>query len=625
MHQPPNTNQHNPKNFPDAHDILMNAPFGVFTFTPDGKLLSANPAMVRMLGYDSSQELIERITDITSRLYVDPADRTELTRILAQYGGVQDHDFRLQQNNGAEQWVSVSIVEQKDETGNVYYQGFLKDISMRMQAEAESIKSHASLISVLNSIEDLIYVADMFSYEVLFVNDYGKNLFGNFAGEKCWSIFQADQTRPCVFCTNHRLLDAQGKPSGTYVWQHHNQNLDKWFYCQDKAIPWPDGRLVRLEIATDITELKKKEQELSIKDMAINSSNDAIAIADMDGRLNFVNKAFLDLWGYTEAEDVLGRYAASLHVNTEEAQKMLKKVQTEGSISMQEASIRKADGTEIDVQVNSSLILRQDGLQAGSIGVFRDLTEIKRAQANLDAAYKSLQKTLHEKDMFFSIIAHDLKSPMAGFLDLTRFFSEELDTFSSQEIRQLSQEMHKSLENIFDLLNNLLMWSRTQQGQIKHQPELQKLDSLIQQHKEMARQVGIKKTIEVYSEVPDDLMVWADQQMISTVLRNLLFNAIKFTRPGGKVCARASRYNSFVKVEIRDNGIGMDEKMTSKVFALDQKTSRKGTAGEKGTGLGLILCKDFVQRNGGEIWIESQPEQGTSVYFTLPTGEDRKS
>jgi len=232
---------------------------------------------------------------------------------------------------------------------------------------------------------------------------------------------------------------------------------------------------------------------------------------------------------------------------------------------------------------------------------------------------EELQKINAEKDKFFSIIAHDLRSPFNGFLGLTEIMAEGLPRMTLDEIQQIAVVMRNSAANLFHLLGNLLEWSRMQRGITTFLPNSVSLISKINENMVLTLEEANKKEITVNYNVPDDLEVFADSEMLGGIIRNLMTNAVKFTPRGGSisVSAKAVSDNS-VHVSITDTGIGMSHKMIGNLFHLDIDTNRKGTEGESSTGLGLMICKDFIEKNGGKLWIESEEGKGSTFGFTLP-------
>lgn len=253
-----------------------------------------------------------------------------------------------------------------------------------------------------------------------------------------------------------------------------------------------------------------------------------------------------------------------------------------------------------------------------SIGValmrVRNEDEVRRYSAELKAL-------LAEKDKFFSIIAHDLKSPMSGLLALSKMFAEEAENMTMKELQEVASVMCKSTERLHALLENLLHWALVQQGLMSFSPKRLNLHELVHGSIESLRSVAGLKRITIQNNIPEKLEIVADQSMITTVVRNFVSNALKYSSSGGLVTISGFRNDDMVEVAVRDTGTGLDQQTQAHLFVLDQKTTRPGTQGEHGTGLGLILCKEFIEKHGGEIRVESEVGQGTVFYFTLPAGE----
>ena len=237
----------------------------------------------------------------------------------------------------------------------------------------------------------------------------------------------------------------------------------------------------------------------------------------------------------------------------------------------------------------------------------------------LSETQEKLQKINSEKDKFFSIISHDLKSPFAGFLGLTKMMNEDISNFTMDEIKDISKDMQSSAINLYKLLENLLEWARMKRGVTEFNPEIYNLYFIVKLILEVQNEVAKQKEIEFVIDISEDTIVTADLPMLNTVLRNLISNAIKFTPRGGKIEIGTIFQPSedSVAIYVKDSGIGMSTETISKLFRIDQKVSRPGTEGEPSTGLGLLICKEFVEKHGGKIRVESEEGKGSSFYFTL--------
>jgi signal transduction histidine kinase len=231
---------------------------------------------------------------------------------------------------------------------------------------------------------------------------------------------------------------------------------------------------------------------------------------------------------------------------------------------------------------------------------------------------KELQSLNATKDRFFSIIAHDLKSPFNQLLGLSELIESLAAKSDDEEIRNMALLINESAKKGKDLLENLLDWSRNQTGSISFNPTDVSLKVLVDDILEMTRYYAKQKSIEINLNIPEDLMVVADENMLKTVMRNLLTNAIKFTPNRGIIQVGATRGQDHIHITVRDNGVGIKPEILPKLFRIDQNPTTKGTSEEKGTGLGLILCKEFVDMHKGKIWAESTPGEGSIFHVTLP-------
>jgi CheY-like chemotaxis protein len=248
-------------------------------------------------------------------------------------------------------------------------------------------------------------------------------------------------------------------------------------------------------------------------------------------------------------------------------------------------------------------------------------THLKLSQQSkmLKKQSAELQDLITTKDKFFSIIAHDLRGPLGGFMGLTEMMSDESISLPPEQLRELSVDLCVSARNIYNLLENLLEWARMQKGQIAFNPEKLTLSDVVAECAKSLADSIRAKSIQLTIDIPENHEVFADSNMIQSVLRNLVSNAIKFTPKGGEVriSAHYTEINTTVVV-VKDTGIGMNKEMIANLFLLSTNNSRPGTEGEHSTGLGLHLCKEFIDKHEGELWVESEVGKGTSFYFTIP-------
>lgn len=282
----------------------------------------------------------------------------------------------------------------------------------------------------------------------------------------------------------------------------------------------------------------------------------------------------------------------------------------------------------------------------GSIGVLSDITSRKKLEEDhrryveeialsrdmleqhayemvelnlkLEESEEKLSELNANKDRFFSIIAHDLRSPFTTLIGYTEIIKEDFDNISREELKESIDTIHNTSKRIYNLLENLLSWARMQTGRMPFQPLKLDVSIICKDVISLFEENAKSKNIDLSYMSQPNLYVYADKNMFDTVIRNLVSNALKFTPDGKTVVVTANTVGNFVEISVSDTGLGMKPDIVSKLFKLDQHVTTLGTTGEKGSGLGLILCKELVEKNGGKIGVESELNIGSRFFFTLP-------
>ncbi|HTJ48179.1 MAG TPA: tetratricopeptide repeat-containing sensor histidine kinase [Cyclobacteriaceae bacterium] len=248
----------------------------------------------------------------------------------------------------------------------------------------------------------------------------------------------------------------------------------------------------------------------------------------------------------------------------------------------------------------------------------RSHTELEAVNDVINHKNQELEDLNATKDKFFSIISHDLKGPLNSLTSFSSLLINHIENLSKEEIQMLAKDLDKSIKNLFELLENLLEWSRSQTGNIEFTPEPIELNQLLALNAELLYAQANAKKIAIINNAKNSIQVKAHKNSVNTVIRNLVSNAIKFTPEGGTITLALQQKANEVIVSVADTGVGMSEEVVKKLFRLDTKLTTKGTANEKGTGLGLILCKEFVEKNCGRMGVESEVGKGSRFYFSLP-------
>ncbi len=367
-------------------------------------------------------------------------------------------------------------------------------------------------------------------------------------------------------------------------------------------------------------ELDKEEQKSCIEkaESSYKEFLDNIPIGiyrtTIDGKLIFANKQLLKIFNYPNKSDF--KDVTKTFVDKNYRKQKLNQWIEQGEYS-DEFQIKTSDNKIVYVR-DAGHLVKENGKPAYFDGALEDITDKKILEKRLNELNTS-------KNKFFSILSHDLKGAFGQFIGATDLILDEINNFDKEQIENIVQLLNEQAERSYKLLENLLDWSKSQEGILKFQPEPINLSVLIKEIIEYYNQTAKKKSINLYSELKDTLIVYADKYMLSTVLRNLISNALKFTPEGGSVIVSACELidkenygNKVLEISVKDTGVGIEKERIEHLFNMEGNYSTKGTGGELGTGLGLILCKEFIEKHGGKIWVESELGKGSTFKFTIP-------
>lgn len=386
----------------------------------------------------------------------------------------------------------------------------------------------------------------------------------------------------------------------------------------------------------------------------IDSMPDVIFIKDRQSRFVVVNKMVAGVMG-TKPEALIGKtdfefYTPDLAQRYYEDEQAIMEA-GESKINYEEPHLDE-NGNRIILSTSKVPLKNNNGEVMGIVGIGRDITRLKRIEVQLRKKTEDLQETnrlLEErqeeiirqseelaaqaqhltitntelerlnktKDKFFSIIAHDLRNPFNAIMGFSDLLCHDFNDMDDKQKQGLLELINLSSESAYNLLDNLLQWARTQTDKIKFNPEYLELSEVVKQVIDLHGIIAEKKQVTIENTITDSTRVYADRNMIHTVIRNLISNAIKFSHKGGKVYLSAFENGEMTEIVIRDDGIGMSRENLSMLFRIDTYYSTAGTSGESGTGLGLIICKEFVEKNNGRIRATSMAGQGTAISFTL--------
>jgi PAS domain S-box-containing protein len=370
----------------------------------------------------------------------------------------------------------------------------------------------------------------------------------------------------------------------------------------------------RDSIYNQARQLELINAELNKLSIAVRETDNAIILMDKEGKLEWINEGFTRLYGYNieEAKEYLGQYPVKEKKN-EKLKEHFKKVIEDNSSHIYESSITAKSGEHIVTQTTLTPITDESGEISYVVAIDSDIRKLKQVE-------EELQKLNATKDKFFSIIAHDLKNPFHSLVAAIKTLRMKINDYPKDKILYFLENMEDVAEKGYDLLINLLEWSRSQTGRLNFRTEEYNLHDLVKSSIDLLKTYANNKGVKIMNQVDKSVSVKADKNTISTVLRNLISNAIKYSTKGDKVRIYCKEKEGFCYVYVEDTGIGIKKEDLNKLFRIDQNFSTRGTQEEAGTGLGLILCKEFVEKNGGEIFVESEPGKGTTFSFYLQKG-----
>jgi len=505
------------------------------------------------------------------------------------------------------------------------YQAVLFDITARKEAEKKLYLSENTYRGIINSLNDAIYILDKDGCFVD-VNTAAEKLYGY---EKEYFLHK-----------NPGFLSAPGMndldQTAKFIEEAYNGKsvrYEFWGLRKDGSIfpkdvslspgMWFDQKIV-IAVGREMTERKVVEESLRISEekyrLLVQYSSDPIFSFNPDESYRFVNDAFAAPFG-KNPEEIIGKTPFDIFPpdEAEKRLRLVRKVFSTGEKGEIEVKVVNIHGEETFYLTMADPIKDAQGKILWVTCIAKEITQRKKAEEELRLKNEQLNAINAEKDKFFSIVAHDLRGPMNGFLGLTGIMADDIESLSASELKEIATTMRTSAVNIYRLIENLLEWSKMQRGKLSFEPQPLFLKSSLTKSIELMMDTASKKGIDLHINIPDHTVVFADIHMLETIIRNLISNALKFSFKGSVIEISAEKTeNDLIQVSIKDNGIGMSPELLDKLFTLTENINRKGTEGEPSTGLGLILCKEFVEKHGGKIWAESIENKGSSFIFTLP-------
>jgi PAS domain S-box-containing protein len=375
------------------------------------------------------------------------------------------------------------------------------------------------------------------------------------------------------------------------------------------------SKLALLVSRLGLLRLRQMESDEIFRSIFENNSV-ATAIINQDTTFSLVNDAFCQMTGFDRDEVIGTSWTGNISAEELEKLKEYNRKRFQGSSDVPdkyEFSFYHKNG-EIRYGLMSVATIQSNTRIITSI---TDITERKKSEIQIlkQTELKELNAT---KDKFFSIIAHDLRSPFNSILGFSELLMENYKEMDATSVEKSVCALHTASKQVFTLLENLLLWARSQTGSLEFRPEVMDIHQLVEDNFRLLADMSKKKNIQMICDIHTPCLVIADKNMIDTVIRNLLSNALKFTPHDGKVSVSAKVLPQYVEVRVTDNGVGIPSCKLDNLFTIECKTNTSGTDNENGSGLGLVICKEFIEKNGGTFHVESVPGKGSAFYFRVP-------
>ncbi len=591
--------------------LIENANDGIYIRDKNGEIEFVNDKFTEIIGFKK-----EEIIGTKSWDYIHPDDLKKIkksSKSLSEIGNGFHNSARIITRKGQTKHVDINTVPiiLNDEEKAF---GIVRDITHRVQIEKR--------LKMLSKV----------TTEGIIIHQNGKIIDTNPALLEMLRIDEKIAAKSSLFDfikkDYHEIVKEKLSQNYKGTYEIVVVRIDKTEFPAEvkvKTIEF-NNQTVRVVSINDVSNRKAIKKEIRQLSTAIKQSPVSIIITDLKGNIEYANPQFTRITGYTY-EEFIGQNPKILktgHTSREEYQELWKTIHN-GNIWEGEFLNKRKDGTTYWESATISPIKDHEGKIINFLAIKEDITERKKDREQLVETAQNLKKANATKDKFFSILAHDLRSPMGNIMQLSNLVYQNYNSFDDENKKNYIKLIKNLSEKTFELLENLLAWSRIQLNKIDFTPEKINIKNIAEEALDIYNENIKKKNLSIDNQITQEVFALANEESIKLVIRNLLSNAIKFTPHGGKIELNTEKIKnkktgiSQSKICIIDTGVGVPKDQLTKIFDIDRNFSTKGTDNEKGTGLGLILCKEFIQRNNGEIWVESTICKGSQFCFTLPS------
>jgi len=499
----------------------------------------------------------------------------------------------------------------------------IRDITQRKKIEKELKASEEKFRSIIETSPDMVWAISL-DGSFTYISPQAQNILG-YSIEELYKKRIFDLISPEQIPLVNQLNNDISLKNNTYSFEIsaiHGTSYKKIFLeIYSTPILSDSGEIIGLRgVTRDISERKRHELEIKESkeqmEMVLKEGNMGLWHAYLKEDTIYMDETWESLMGYSRNE-LLGIKLDQL-VKIIHPEDIAKVVEFFGSVcsgmssncSLEHRMLTKQGEEKWVLSIGKVTKFDSENKPVEVIGLMKDITDSKNFEFKIIEANTT-------KDKLFSIIAHDLKNPFNSIIGFSELLSENIHSYNTQKISDMVFQINSLAKDQYSLLENILEWANSQRGNTQFNPSNFLLENVINEEIDHINFFANQKNV-VINQFNNKINIFADRHLLQIIIRNLITNAIKYTNNGGKVDVYSAQYTDCVEVTISDNGVGMSDEVRSKLFMLDSSKSQKGTANESGTGLGLVLCKELVEKHKGKIWVESKFGEGSRFTFSLP-------
>ena len=597
----------------------------IFNADLEGKLTYANKAFL-----DLTDITAEELTQKSLSELIEPefSSQHSLEKLSSISETRKQIEIPLLLNDKRKIFLSGFLQKNIDSNGKEIYSGYFQDVT--------SMKEIRSEFNILSSL--VKYAKDGISIEkdnkIILINDSFAKIFGYTRKEdlvgKSFVEMVADEDVKRISEYLHLIRRKMDAPD-RFEFLGKREDGSNTFYSASVSEFELDGKNYLVYITRDISERKRSQQALreseeKYRSLIENIDDFFFTYAKIKDKLRpiFYTASVLKITGYSQAELIRDQrlffkivHPDDVHLVKQKIKDILKS-RIKNSTEIEFRIINKY-GNIVWVRNKINLIRNDSGEVKRLYGIVSDISIRKKTEDDLKKSKEDLIKLNETKDRFLSIVSHDLRTPFSSILGFTELILND-ETLTEKERNQYVKFIQESSNSMLSLVNSLLDWNRLQSGRIQFEPEKTYAYSIIESSIGSLAGAALRKKIEIKSTVSKEIQIFVDENLILQVFNNLISNAIKFTNTNGtiSITVKPSPRLRFLEFSIKDSGVGIKSDDVKKLFSIDSKFTRDGTSGEKGSGMGLTIVGDIIQKHGGSIWAESEPGKGSTFKFTLP-------